>query len=94
VLVGVPRPGHPDVEGGNFAAVLVAETGDWQAGDPGPILMAGMIGSRQGWARSLSRLSGGSGGNPRACGEVAWGEGRRPSSFPGLACPTGTACRT
>jgi 2-dehydro-3-deoxygalactonokinase len=75
------------VEGGNFAEVLVAETGDWQAADPGPILMAGMIGSRQGW-REVPYLDcpAAPAAIARACGEVAWGEGRRAFIVPGLAC--------
>lgn len=75
------------VQGGAFAEVLATEIGDWEADDPGPIVMAGMIGSRQGW-REIPYLD--CPADPaaiaRACGEVAWGEGRRAVIVPGLAC--------
>ena len=37
------------VAGGNFAGVLEQQAGDWIAADETPIVMSGMIGSRQGW---------------------------------------------
>ncbi len=37
------------VEGGNFAAVLEQRAGDWIAAGATPVVMSGMIGSRQGW---------------------------------------------
>jgi 2-dehydro-3-deoxygalactonokinase len=37
------------VENGNFSAALEAGAGDWIAADAGPVVMSGMIGSRQGW---------------------------------------------
>jgi 2-dehydro-3-deoxygalactonokinase len=37
------------VAGGAFADVLAAEIGPWLAGGRLPVLMSGMIGSRQGW---------------------------------------------
>lgn len=37
------------VENGNFSAALEAEAGDWIAAGAGPVVMSGMIGSRQGW---------------------------------------------
>ncbi|MGQ0579705.1 MAG: 2-dehydro-3-deoxygalactonokinase [Betaproteobacteria bacterium] len=37
------------VAGGAFAAVLEAQAGDWIAAGDGPVVMSGMIGSRQGW---------------------------------------------
>src|SRR5690242_2782135 len=37
------------VRGGDFAGVLAAEIGDWLSAATVPILMSGMIGSRQGW---------------------------------------------
>ena len=37
------------VEGGRFAAVLEAQIGDWVAAGEAPVVMSGMIGSRQGW---------------------------------------------
>ena len=37
------------VEGGQFAAVLEQQAGDWIAAGEKPLVMSGMIGSRQGW---------------------------------------------
>ena len=37
------------VEGANFAAVLEQQAGDWMAAGEMPVVMSGMIGSRQGW---------------------------------------------
>src|SRR5256885_13680590 len=37
------------VENGKFSAVLEAQAGDWIAAGDGPVVMSGMIGSRQGW---------------------------------------------
>ncbi len=37
------------VEGGNFAAVLEQQAGDWIAAGDATVFMSGMIGSRQGW---------------------------------------------
>ena len=37
------------VEGANFAAVLEQQAGDWIAAGEMPVVMSGMIGSRQGW---------------------------------------------
>src|SRR3954462_15602251 len=35
---------------GGFAQVLEEEAGDWIAAGAGPLVMSGMVGSRQGWA--------------------------------------------
>lgn len=41
------------VEGGAFAAALQDQVGDWLAADPAvPVLLSGMIGSRQGWVEA------------------------------------------
>jgi 2-dehydro-3-deoxygalactonokinase len=41
------------VENGNFSAAFGKVVGDWVKGAPGaPVLMAGMIGSRQGWVEA------------------------------------------
>ncbi len=37
------------VENGKFSAVLEAQAGDWIAASDGPVVMSGMVGSRQGW---------------------------------------------
>lgn len=41
--------GIMQVSGGAFAAALHTQIADWLDGDTGPIVMSGMIGSRQGW---------------------------------------------
>ena len=38
------------VEPGGFARVLEEEAGDWIAAGAAPVVMSGMVGSRQGWA--------------------------------------------
>ncbi|MSP88847.1 MAG: 2-dehydro-3-deoxygalactonokinase [Alphaproteobacteria bacterium] len=40
------------VEGGDFAGAFKAQIGDWLAVTAAPVLMAGMIGSRQGWSEA------------------------------------------
>jgi 2-dehydro-3-deoxygalactonokinase len=40
------------VAGGDFAGAFTALVGDWLADQPAPVLMAGMIGSRQGWVEA------------------------------------------
>ncbi|MGH8760774.1 MAG: 2-dehydro-3-deoxygalactonokinase [Burkholderiales bacterium] len=37
------------VENGKFSEVLEAQAGDWIAAGDGPVVLSGMIGSRQGW---------------------------------------------
>jgi 2-dehydro-3-deoxygalactonokinase len=37
------------VEGGQFAAVLEQQAGEWIAAGESPVVISGMIGSRQGW---------------------------------------------
>jgi len=41
--------GIVEVKNGEFSAVLGAKTGDWIAAGEAPVVMSGMIGSRQGW---------------------------------------------
>ncbi len=43
------RQGILSVQNGKFSAVLEAQIGDWSAAGDGPVVMSGMIGSRQGW---------------------------------------------
>jgi len=75
------------VQGGDFAGVLKSEIGDWLGREPGPIVMSGMIGSRQGWIEvpyvacpaAPEALASG-------CKAVAWGDGRRAWIVPGMSC--------
>ena len=41
--------GIVEVKNGKFSAVLETKTGDWIAAGEAPVVMSGMIGSRQGW---------------------------------------------
>jgi 2-dehydro-3-deoxygalactonokinase len=74
------------IAGGEFAQALESEAGDWiEAGDA-PILMSGMIGSRQGWAEApyaecpagLPEIAG-------AMKQVRWGA-HHAWIAPGLTC--------
>jgi 2-dehydro-3-deoxygalactonokinase len=75
------------VKDGAFAATLEAVIGDWLDGEPEPVLMSGMIGSRQGWVEAPyvscparpEQVA-------RALAEVTWGSGRRALVCPGLTC--------
>ena len=75
------------VEAGGFATALAEEIGSWLDGEPGPIFMSGMIGSRQGWVEvpylacpvDLEAIAG-------ACGTVDWDHGRRVYIVPGISC--------
>jgi 2-dehydro-3-deoxygalactonokinase len=40
------------LKGPNFAGALESQVGHWEAEDDGPVLMSGMIGSRQGWVEA------------------------------------------
>jgi 2-dehydro-3-deoxygalactonokinase len=40
------------VADGDFGAVLAAEIGEWLRPEPVPVLMSGMVGSRQGWVEA------------------------------------------
>src|SRR5258708_25302903 len=66
------------VAGGGFASILEAQLGDWI--DDVPIVMSGMIGSRQGWREVASVEC------PTRVAEIArgmqpvrWARGLRPS---------------
>jgi 2-dehydro-3-deoxygalactonokinase len=75
------------VKDGAFAATLEGVIGDWLQREPEPILMSGMIGSRQGWVEAPyvtcparpEQVA-------QALAEVSWGKGRRAFVCPGLTC--------
>ncbi|MGH7821513.1 MAG: 2-dehydro-3-deoxygalactonokinase, partial [Candidatus Binatia bacterium] len=74
------------VEGGKFAQALESEAGDWIAAGEAPILMSGMIGSRQGWAEAAyAECPAGFAEIARALKEVRWGSNRAWIA-PGLSC--------
>ncbi|MEX0959399.1 MAG: 2-dehydro-3-deoxygalactonokinase [Burkholderiales bacterium] len=78
------------VNNGQFAEALQREIGDWIAAGDAPIMMSGMIGSRQGWAEAAYAEcpAGFEEIASRMC-EVRWGE-RRAWIAPGLTCRDGS----
>jgi len=75
------------VAGGDFAGALESVIGDWLEQEPEPILMSGMIGSRQGWVEApYATCPARPAEVAAALAEVSWGRGRRGSICPGLTC--------
>jgi 2-dehydro-3-deoxygalactonokinase len=74
------------VEADGFSQVLESEIGDWIAAADAPIVMSGMVGSRQGWTEApyvecpagLEELA-------ASLKEVEWGR-RRAWIVPGVSC--------
>lgn len=72
---------------GGFAAALEEIVGPWLAEGAGPVVMSGMVGSRQGWLEvpyvpcpaSMAEIV-------AAVREVRWGNGRSALICPGLIC--------
>jgi len=74
------------VPAGRFAEVLEEQVGDWIAQGEAPIVMSGMIGSRQGWVEApYVRCPAGLAEVAAALREVRWGA-RRAWIVPGLSC--------
>jgi 2-dehydro-3-deoxygalactonokinase len=77
--------GIMNVAAGGFAETLEAQLGDWI--DDTPIVMSGMIGSRQGWHEvPYAECPSGAADIARLMQPVAWGKGRRAWIAPGLCC--------
>ncbi len=77
--------GIMNVAAGGFAATLEAQLGDWI--DDTPIVMSGMIGSRQGWHEvPYAECPAGAADLARLMQKIEWGEGRRAWIVPGLSC--------
>ena len=75
------------IENGAFAEALEAEIGDWLAEEREPILMSGMIGSRQGWREApYLPCPADAAAIAAGCVEIGWGDGRRAAIVPGLLC--------
>jgi 2-dehydro-3-deoxygalactonokinase len=73
------------VAAGAFPQVLEAQLGDWL--DDTPIVMSGMIGSRQGWLEiPYADCPAGAAEIARGVRPVSWGAGRRAWIVPGLSC--------
>jgi 2-dehydro-3-deoxygalactonokinase len=72
---------------GNFAAALESQVGDWLDDGDAPVLMSGMIGSRQGWKEApYAACPAGEAEIAAGMVDVNWGEGRRAWIVPGLSC--------
>jgi 2-dehydro-3-deoxygalactonokinase len=78
--------GIVSVPAGRFAEVLEEQVGDWIAQGEAPIVMSGMVGSRQGWIEApYVQCPAGFAEIAAAMREVRWGE-RRAWIVPGLTC--------
>lgn len=79
---------------GRFAEILEEHVGDWIAQGEAPIVMSGMIGSRQGWVEApYVQCPAGLAEIAAAMREVRWEAGkkqRRAWIVPGLACRDAT----
>ncbi|HYL19428.1 MAG TPA: 2-dehydro-3-deoxygalactonokinase [Burkholderiales bacterium] len=75
------------VPDGNFSAALESQVGDWLDDGDAPVLMSGMIGSRQGWKEApYAACPAGEAEIAARMVDVNWGEGRRAWIVPGLSC--------
>lgn len=74
------------VSAGGFGAVLEAQVGDWVAAGSGPVVMSGMVGSRQGW-REVPYVAAPAGRDELAAGmgAVDWAGGQA-WIVPGVCC--------
>jgi 2-dehydro-3-deoxygalactonokinase len=81
------------VPAGRFPDVLEEQVGDWIAQGEAPIVMSGMVGSRQGWVEApYVQCPAGFAEIAAAMREVRWKEGenrRRAWIVPGLSCRDG-----
>jgi len=75
------------VSGGDFAGALESVIADWLDREAEPILMSGMIGSRQGWVEAAYATCPARPADVAAAlVELTWGSGRRGLICPGLTC--------
>jgi 2-dehydro-3-deoxygalactonokinase len=73
------------VEGGRFAEALESQVGDWLGAGAGPVVMSGMIGSRQGWKEAAYVECPASARQIAAnLQRVTWGTGRSAWIAPGV----------
>jgi len=78
--------GIMQVEGRRFAEALDSQIADWLEPGAGPVLMSGMIGSRQGWKEApYVACPAGPEDIAQRLLEVSWGAGRRAWIAPGLS---------
>ena len=77
------------VAAGEFPAVLEATISDWLGVDKGPVMLSGMVGSRQGWREAAYvECPTGAQGIAAAMLPLQWSE-RRAWLVPGLSCRDG-----
>jgi 2-dehydro-3-deoxygalactonokinase len=75
------------VEGGRFAEALQAQVGDWLGAGERPVVMSGMIGSRQGWKEAPYVDCPADAGQIAGCLQrVTWSEGLDAWIVPGVSC--------
>jgi 2-dehydro-3-deoxygalactonokinase len=75
------------VADGGFADALESVISDWLDHEPDPVLMCGMIGSRQGWQEvPYVSCPAATAEIAKGLGKVTWGEGRQGFICPGLTC--------
>jgi len=75
------------VQGDKFAEALESQIGDWLDADSGPVVMSGMIGSRQGWKEApYARCPAGAKEIAARMVEVRWGSSYSAWIVPGLSC--------
>jgi 2-dehydro-3-deoxygalactonokinase len=75
------------VQEGKFAEALESQVRDWLDADKTPVLMSGMIGSRQGWKEALyAECPAGVKEIAARLVEVQWGISRSAWIVPGLSC--------
>ena len=78
--------GIMQVEGGRFVQALESQIEDWLTAGAGPVVMSGMIGSRQGWKEApYVSCPAGADDLARQLVEVTWGSARRAWIAPGLS---------
>ena len=75
------------VKDGKFAEALESQVGDWLETDEAPVVMSGMIGSRQGWKEApYAKCPAGVKEIAAGMIEVRWRSSRAAWIVPGLSC--------
>jgi 2-dehydro-3-deoxygalactonokinase len=75
------------VQDGKFAEALESQIGDWLGTGEAPVVMGGMIGSRQGWKETpYAQCPAGVKEIAARMVEVRWGSSRSAWIVPGLSC--------
>jgi len=75
------------VQDAKFVEALESQVGDWLSAGEAPVVMSGMIGSRQGWKEvPYAQCPAGLKEIAAGMAEVQWGSDRRAWIAPGLSC--------